>query len=320
MLSLRYQAYTLMMLLTFMLSMQCQAQPEYFGFEQRTNLTNTVQVMERKDLTSLDKTEILATWLAREWREPSPKTTGLGGGDITSGYIQVQMITLLFTQGNPIMLAEASSDKRANPQMCDAMRISLGYMGDASQIPDLIRILRSNREGYYRSEAARALGHLGATEAIPALKKALDDEFSAHASNSLRGEYTAYPVRDSASAALTVLSKQNSVDQALERRRVFEERSENLRQGLAPLGTYLKTSRGWEIRWDDKAKQAIATHKGRNLHLVTGNGYAKVNDRIVEGIAPPALKEGRMLIPHPLGVKMVYESIPLSTLVRRPSR
>ena len=49
---------------------------------------------------------MLAWWLAQERANPSPPTTGLGGGGIDSGYIQAQIVKMLRRMGDASAMTE----------------------------------------------------------------------------------------------------------------------------------------------------------------------------------------------------------------------
>ncbi|MHB1460116.1 MAG: HEAT repeat domain-containing protein [Armatimonadota bacterium] len=166
-------------------------------------------VLDRNDLTSAQKTDMLLSWLDKERRQPTPTTTGFGGGDINSGYIQAQIIKSLKEVGNPLTLIAVISDPNTDPNIIDAAHLALGRMGDITQIPKLINILEHHSEPYFRVIAAETLGSLGATRAIPALERALHDEYTVMGGAYVGGPRepaTAYPLRDAAEVALRVLN------------------------------------------------------------------------------------------------------------------
>jgi hypothetical protein len=156
-----------------------RSSPDTYGLPAKlSDLTDLGLVLRAKNLTSAKATEVLIIWLVRERAEPHPKTTGLGGGDITSGYIQAQLIKALAEKGDALALRNMSVDQKLEPWLRDSMRLALGGMYDRSQTSSLIRILEENKEGQMRALAAVELGSLGIEEAVPALKKALRDGYS----------------------------------------------------------------------------------------------------------------------------------------------
>jgi HEAT repeat protein len=82
--------------------------------------------------------------------------------------------------------------------------LALGHLGQRDVIPQLREMLRDSYYVEVRMEAARVLGTLRASEAIPDLEAALNDPYFAYGSDSL-GEYTLYPVREQAAGALDAL-------------------------------------------------------------------------------------------------------------------
>lgn len=178
--------------------------PDTYGLPAKlSDLTDLDLILYAKNLTPAKATEVLIIWLVRERAEPHPKTTGLGGGDITSGYIQAQLIKALTEKGDVLALRSMSVDQKLEPWLRDSARLVLGNMYDRSQASSLIRILEQNKEGEMRALAAGALGSLGIEKAVPALKKALQDDYSVTAGNSFHKDiYTSYPVRETAEEAL----------------------------------------------------------------------------------------------------------------------
>jgi len=111
-------------------------------------------------LSPEQRTLVLLGWLARERRQPSPSTKGLGGFPITSGYIQAQILQVLAGTADPVLIETlAGSPQVRDAGIRDAMRLSLGLMRDARQIPALTSILWKHPEPYFRWRAAQALIH-----------------------------------------------------------------------------------------------------------------------------------------------------------------
>ncbi len=172
------------------------------------SLRDLRMVLDKNGLTSAQKTDLLLLWLSKERRQPTPTTTGLGGGAINSGYIQAQIIKAMKEVGNPLTLTAVISNPNTDPNIIDAANLALGRMGDVTQIPKLIDILANHSEPSYRVTAAETLGSLGAVDAIPALERALHDQYMVLGGSYMGGPRepaTAYPVRDAAEIALRVL-------------------------------------------------------------------------------------------------------------------
>ena len=82
---------------------------------------------------------------------------------------------------------------------------ALGLLADKEVLKDLIKILEDeDGDGYIRQMAAKALGNIGDKSAIPALKRALNDDFHVN-STSLGQPMTTYPVREATSSSLRKL-------------------------------------------------------------------------------------------------------------------
>ncbi len=198
--------------------------PETYGLPPKLQgLTDLTPLHERSDLTAQQRTNILIWWLVRERADPSPRTVGLGGGDIDTGYIQRQLVMALRGLGDPKGLtALVQSHAISDPVVRDGVVCALGMMGDASRIPRLLEVLETHAEGDYRALAAYALGSsLGVLEARDALSKALQDSFTRPAGNCTRGLYLAYPVREIAQGSLRALSSETALAAAQRRREAF---------------------------------------------------------------------------------------------------
>ena len=210
-----------------------QSRPDTYGLPAKlSSLTDLNLILYAKNLTPAKATEVLIIWLVRERAEPHPKTTGLGGGDITSGYIQAQLIKGLTEEGDVLALRNMSVDQKLEPWLRDSMRLALGNMYDRSQASSLIRILEQNKEGEMRALAAAALGSLGIEEAVPALKKALHDGYSVTAGNSFDRIHTSYPVRERAEEALRNMrsSDKNTVKWRKDHITQFEQKLKQARR------------------------------------------------------------------------------------------
>jgi hypothetical protein len=192
------------------------AQPESYGLPARlTSLTDLGPVLQRKDLTAAQRTDVLVSWLTRERAHPSGTVRGLGGGDIDSGYLQAQLIKALAEAGDARAVAGvAASTTLADDGLRDAARIVLGMMGDRQQVSSLLVVLATHKEADFRALAAVALGRVGAVEAIPALEAAREDGATRRASNCTRGSHTSYPVREAATSALRVLRSPDALARA----------------------------------------------------------------------------------------------------------
>jgi hypothetical protein len=179
---------------------------------------------QRADLSGPNRVDVLVWWLAQERADPSPTTTGLGGGVIDSGYIQVQIAKMLRQVGDLRALTNlADSEAISAPGVRDGMICALGMMGDGSRIPRLLGILQTHQEGELRALAAEALGYLGALEATEALNAALTDEFTRQAGDLSRSRDPRYPVREAARTALRMLGDEQAMARAKRRREAFDE-------------------------------------------------------------------------------------------------
>ena len=198
---------------------------EAYGLPSKlSSLSDLNLLYEREDLSGPQRVDILARWLAHERANPSPTTTGLGGGDIYSGYIQAQLVKMLREMGDASAMTElVESESISDEGVRDGLICALGMMGDASRIPRLLEILETHEEGDYRALAAKALGYVGAVEAREALNSALTDGFAAQGGNCTQGRSIVYPVREGAETGLRMLNSEQAMARAQQRREAFVE-------------------------------------------------------------------------------------------------
>jgi hypothetical protein len=209
--------------------------PSLYGLPRRlASLTDLTPIHERKDLTPRQRTEVLLYWLVEERTDPSPPTRGIGG-DIDSGYIQAQLIKAMAELGDILLLTQLGSDPQLDGAIRDAARIALGWIYDARQIPSLLTILERSPEPDFRALAATALGCMGATEAVPALRRALQDQFARRGGGCLEDNGLVYPVRRAAEIALRGLADPGLVAYRERRMEEFRRRLEEAQQA-APVG------------------------------------------------------------------------------------
>jgi len=187
----------------------------------------------KSPLTEAQRTETLLSWLAQERRRPTPSRIGQGGYEIDTGYIQAQVRRALAGEADPVVIEHlAGSTQVRDPQLRTAMRLVLGLMGDARQVPALLTQLKQSPEPYYRWHAAQALGGIGAAEAVPALRQAQKDTFlltSRGGARSKRGEIV-FPVRDAARVSREILANPQARKEGLRQRARFKQRLEQARR------------------------------------------------------------------------------------------
>lgn len=191
----------------------------------------------KERFTAPQKTEVLLSWLRAERRDPSPTTTGGGGGPIDSGYIQAQLVKKLEVEGDPRAVEWVLSSRDLKDEgLRDAMRLVLGFKGDRSQVHDLERILLKNPNPDFRSIAAEDLGLLGSASSLPALERALGDEYPlTFASHSHGGEVvTLHPVRQVVAETIRILSDSTVREAQMERGRFFARTAAAMRRDTLP--------------------------------------------------------------------------------------
>jgi len=210
----------LVLILAVLLPIACLASPSDYGLPKRLARLTDLNKVTAKTLTPVQLTDIYVSWLAEEQAQPSKTQRGFGG-EITSGYIQAQLILSLGSQGDPLAMTTLADNPRIKKNVRDALTIALGYMGDAGRIQAIITILADHPDPYLRQQAAQALGQIGAKEAIHPLEKSLQDPYATQASSCFRGEYTCYPVRESAEGSLRRLRDDKEQADAMKRRQAF---------------------------------------------------------------------------------------------------
>lgn len=318
--AMRYMAHGLAWLcLALVASMGCLALPEDHGLPERSDDLAVLGLVDgRDDMSAFEKTETIAVWLVRERRKPSRTRIGFQS-PITSGYIQSQLITLLFLRGDSSMMKEIAEDPGTDSALADAMRIALGLQGDPHQIPSLVRILQQSKEGYYRARAAEALGRLGASEAMPALRAALEDDFAFEGGGCFSSGALEYPVRRNASEALRMLEDPSWLsDSKMMIKRFTERANSQTGQYLVGVSTYFR-SIGWSVTWDSISRRAVAKDKAGRAHVLIGERSVSVNGRDIHLPTAAVLKDGHFMLPISFGVKLACAASPLSSLSRLPS-
>ena len=162
----------------------------------------------------------LPPFLRHELENPCPVTHFIHGGYATpTVYIQGQYIFALRDVGaeaiphlrkhleqlkvsvQNISLSLGNTES-LNVEELQYTLIALGWLGDKEVFPDILEILENEKiDGYMRQKAAMALGEINNRAAIPALKRALKDDFHVNYT-SLTLPKTTYPVRGAAYSAL----------------------------------------------------------------------------------------------------------------------
>lgn len=322
--SSRYQIVFLAVLMSAVLgACKAAAQPEQFGLpEKLTTLTVLGDIAQRTDLGPFEYTEILVTWLIREYRDPSPTRKGLGG-PVDSGWILSNLIDALYVKGDGLTIGEIAADPHSEPAVRDAMCIVLGMKGDSSQVPRLISILQNASLPYWRARAAGALGTLGATEAVPALEKALEDEYVVEIWPDVgppEENNQFYPVRQRATESLRMLRDPELVSAAHKRSKAFAEGLKRSGEALVDLSPYLRT-RGWDTASQQRDHSGfVAVNSKSGLRVEIGNGQAAMNGKKIVLCPAPVLRGTEVLVPRSFGIMLAYQSAPLSRLARAPSR
>ena len=180
-------------------------------------------VAQDKTLSPKIRVDILTAVLREEIDNPCPTTGFNHGGHLTPtvllkwSYVRaladvgVEAIPLLRPHLSQLELSveEAAGDseyqKWLKMEEVQHIRFTLGLLGDMDVFPHVLALLEDDSaDGYVRETAIRVLGKLNNDAAIPALTRALNDDF--HVEHELMGHpRTSYPVRLAAYQALREL-------------------------------------------------------------------------------------------------------------------
>lgn len=129
-------------------------------------------------LSPEEAARLLLSFLHEEIAAPSPVRQGIGGGPITHDYILAQLVLAAenANASREILVRAVAGTEPGEYQ--DAIRLSLGLLGDPNVVPFLIGYLaNANHSPFLRERAARGLGRNPDPRAIPVLAAALTDPF-----------------------------------------------------------------------------------------------------------------------------------------------
>ena len=105
-----------------------ETQPADFELPARLrNLTDLALLHAQNRMNQTQKTDVLLVWLREERAHPSLTGKGYGGGEITSDYIQTQLVKALAQEGNPLVLQAIAPDAKADPCLRDAACMALAF-------------------------------------------------------------------------------------------------------------------------------------------------------------------------------------------------
>ena len=195
--------------------------PEDYGLPRRGSLGDTYTLEQRKDLSNLQKMRITAVWLERERANPTPPFPGHGGCEINTQYIQAQLIKTIAEFGDPRELRIMAANEKNDPTMRDAYRLALGIMGDRQQSGELVRILKTSPDPYYRVLAATYLRFQTGPEVKSALEAATKDNYEVSCDNGTR---KVYPIKREAAASLAIVEAPGFAESLQQRWAKFDNR------------------------------------------------------------------------------------------------
>jgi len=141
---------------------------------------------------------------------PSPSNTSKGyTSDHLKGAYQNALVEI-GKQNKKEVISRLQQDYiKGAPKSAFQRRITiiLGYLKCEEVFDHLVDIVLNSKDGYDRGEACLALGHLGRKEAIPILKRVLNDPFRVEIAHPPECALIAYPVQGAAKAALEQLGE-----------------------------------------------------------------------------------------------------------------
>jgi hypothetical protein len=151
--------------------------------------------------TVAEKCRLIIFALKEELRHPMP---GVRPNSYLTNdeYLQLQYLEMLSDLGgNASTFVAAAKLGPADDYLAALLTIARGLAGDSGVHLALVPIIEGGNSPFLRMMAVRALGQLKKPEAVPLLKRLLDDAYYREASDSL-GPYRIYVVREEAARAL----------------------------------------------------------------------------------------------------------------------
>jgi HEAT repeat protein len=172
----------------------------------RTRLAAANSLRTMGQLSVPRRAALLAEAIDREAAAPTSGPPFAGSYLPLSSVLRLQYLGLLEELGAPAADAVGSAAAPVSPAGREWRTLAVAATGDPKGAP-VIRELLASSDPAVRMTAARYLGYLRDRDAIPALRRALTDPFTATAVEDAPGRRHApfYPVRQQAARALRVL-------------------------------------------------------------------------------------------------------------------
>ncbi len=161
----------------------------------------------RRDIPTARRAELLLAGLEREIARPTDSLRFPGGYLPSSSTFRLQFMRVIESLGPDAIGPTRTAAERSSLEAREWMLLARAGAGDVDAAPSLRELLKNSRSPAVRMTAARLLGRLGDRSAIPELRTALGDPFTAAADQSdLRLQPSSfYPVREQAAGALRML-------------------------------------------------------------------------------------------------------------------
>lgn len=175
----------------------------------------------RKDLSPAHKTRALLDELRRECATPTVAPPVMGSYLSLGALIKLELAEALGHEGPEAtrILREAAAG--ASGETREWIGIALAFAKVPESASELRGLLRTSASGDVRQAAASLLGELHNREAIPELRRALEDPYHVEIDESDLGRrVTIYPVREEAAGALEALGL--TIERTDDRFRVVE--------------------------------------------------------------------------------------------------
>lgn len=170
----------------------------------RRRLGSVWQLVERDELPVRERVALVVESLRFEMENPTEAPPPEGAYLPVTALVRLDTSRALGRLGarDPGTLRDLQGD--AGEEAAAWIAVARGQAGDRDVVPELRRLVRESASGPVRMQAAHLLGELGALEAIPDLRAALQDPFAVTFEQHGR-QRTLHPVREQAAGALEEL-------------------------------------------------------------------------------------------------------------------
>jgi HEAT repeat protein len=162
---------------------------------------------DRSDIPAPQRTELLLAALSREIAQPTESLPFPGSYLPSASIFRLQILRVLEGLGPDGVPVARQAAEGASGETREWILLAQAGVGDLQSSLPLGQLLRTSQDGTVRMTAARLLGRLGDRAAVPGLKAALQDPFTATTADDDTDvpPHSFYPVREQAAGALKAL-------------------------------------------------------------------------------------------------------------------